>query len=474
MVLPIQKIIIKGLYGHRDIEIPIREGRIVIVGRNGLGKTTVVNIIYLALSQQWDRLLEYDFQEIQIEFLSDTLTLKREFKENLRSSYKRTLLRLKHKLPSPLVKYLTFSDFKIIHDSLSNGFIDDKLISLSDQMEIPSKYLIHMIEEFTDQAGSFNSEVKEKARTILTENMVNSQVLYLPTYRRIEKDLKLIVPDLDDELERFHRRRRFRNKESARTYVELVEFGMEDVGQTFRRIKTELSESSRTQLNNLAGSYLRDVIRGEGDKYDPTEFINLDKQVVSQILGRVEESTLNEQDKNRLQDIVLKLPSFTAKSPPEGEKYIAHYFAKLLEVHRELETREKSIRRFISVCNNYLTDKEFSFDSKSYTISINLPNGRTLNLKDLSSGEKQIVSLFSHLYLHEDENFVLLIDEPELSLSVPWQKQLLPDIWGSERVSFLIAVTHSPFIFENQLDPFSIDLAECITESSPEVTDELS
>ncbi len=70
-----------------------------------------------------------------------------------------------------------------------------------------------------------------------------------------------------------------------------------------------------------------------------------------------------------------------------------------------------------------------------------------LELRMLSSGEKQIVSLFYHLYLSGEKKYIILIDEPELSLSVQWQKRLLPDILASQRCEFLAAVTHSPFIF---------------------------
>lgn len=49
----------------------------------------------------------------------------------------------------------------------------------------------------------------------------------------------------------------------------------------------------------------------------------------------------------------------------------------------------------------------------------------TIDLIQLSSGEKQIVSIFSKLYLESDEKSIIIIDEPELSLSLEWQKMLL-------------------------------------------------
>ncbi|MEO0684253.1 MAG: AAA family ATPase, partial [Cyanobacteria bacterium J06649_11] len=89
-----------------------------------------------------------------------------------------------------------------------------------------------------------------------------------------------------------------------------------------------------------------------------------------------------------------------------------------------------------------------------------------LHLSKLSSGEKQIISFFSKIYLSEsDKRFIILFDEPELSLSMTWQKQLLPDILSSEKCDFLLAVTHSPFIFHNELDGYAIGLNEYVSKT---------
>jgi predicted ATPase len=73
--------------------------------------------------------------------------------------------------------------------------------------------------------------------------------------------------------------------------------------------------------------------------------------------------------------------------------------------------------------------------------------------------------LFSHLYLRGHGIVLVIIDEPELSLSVTWQQQLLPDILETGKCGFLAAVTHSPFIFDNALDSYAVNLKDCISET---------
>jgi len=91
-------------------------------------------------------------------------------------------------------------------------------------------------------------------------------------------------------------------------------------------------------------------------------------------------------------------------------------------------------------------------------------NGRAVDIGSLSSGEKQIISLFALLYLQKKDNLAIFFDEPELSLSIEWQKTLLPDIVNSGKCKLLFATTHSPFIFENDLESNTVDLAEYIQE----------
>ncbi|WP_455292784.1 AAA family ATPase [Vibrio parahaemolyticus] len=91
-------------------------------------------------------------------------------------------------------------------------------------------------------------------------------------------------------------------------------------------------------------------------------------------------------------------------------------------------------------------------------------NGRPVGIESLSSGEKQIISLFALLYLEKKTNLAIFFDEPELSLSMEWQKTLLPDIIDSGKCQFLLATTHSPFIFDNELEEVTVDLAEFIEE----------
>lgn len=66
----------------------------------------------------------------------------------------------------------------------------------------------------------------------------------------------------------------------------------------------------------------------------------------------------------------------------------------------------------------------------------------------LSSGERQILRLFYDL-LRSPEVNVLILDEPEISLQIEWQKVLLQDILRLNPSLQILVATHSPAIVMN-------------------------
>ncbi len=117
------------------------------------------------------------------------------------------------------------------------------------------------------------------------------------------------------------------------------------------------------------------------------------------------------------------------------------------------------INDYITVCQKYLEEtKNISYNETLNKIEFKLnKNDNKIEVKDLSAGEKQIISIFSYLYLIEKIYFIIF-DEPELSISIFWQEELLEDIEKSNNLGFVVA-THSPYIFKknNMQNVFSLN-----------------
>ena len=79
---------------------------------------------------------------------------------------------------------------------------------------------------------------------------------------------------------------------------------------------------------------------------------------------------------------------------------------------------------------------------------------QNLPLHSLSSGEQHELVLHYDLLFKTLPNTVVLIDEPEISLHVAWQKNFLPDLMEIVQISGIDAVvaTHSPYIVSDRDD----------------------
>lgn len=102
------------------------------------------------------------------------------------------------------------------------------------------------------------------------------------------------------------------------------------------------------------------------------------------------------------------------------------------------------IDRFVKIVNGLLTDKTIDFKlSQGFTIQNKL--GLALKPAQLSSGEQQLLLLFCYVLTARDTPTIFMIDEPEISLNVKWQRQLvqsLLDITEGASIQFIFA-SHS-------------------------------
>ena len=93
-------------------------------------------------------------------------------------------------------------------------------------------------------------------------------------------------------------------------------------------------------------------------------------------------------------------------------------------------------------------NKTLKFENSG--ISVETTEGEHIRLASLSSGEKQALRMFiDTLLVHHNS---LLIDEPELSLHVDWQRILMHAMRQLNPDAQLILATHSPEIMADVAD----------------------
>ncbi len=451
---------INKLHETLNFELKFKNNTLILLGENGSCKTTIIKMLYYTLSLQWGKLSQYNFESIEINVDKSIFKIS---KEDLIVSTGAIDERVLRRLPSPIRHaVITMID--------NNRGIDiQRLDELCRRYDFPVEFILQelSIEENPTLFSKSTTQIN-KQRKALIESMQNLKkkvegihVLYLPTYRRIEQELKVVLDGRIDE-DDFMRNRRIMRFQENNNYTELIEFGMRDVDAAINNTLTNLKDSSRSSLNELTLGYLGDIVDKKYETTDTKEISHIDDETIHQIMNRVDDSILSKKRKDKLFNTLQDIKSRgKIRDEHEHEQVVCHYFLKLYEFHQELIKKETSIREFVAVCNRYLENKTMYYDSPSFSFGItsNYDN-HDIKLFQLSSGEKQIVSLFSHLYLSNKNNYLVLIDEPELSLSVKWQKTFLEDVKKGAFCKGIVSVTHSPFIFDNSLDEYAHGIEE--------------
>jgi ABC-type cobalamin/Fe3+-siderophores transport system ATPase subunit len=108
------------------------------------------------------------------------------------------------------------------------------------------------------------------------------------------------------------------------------------------------------------------------------------------------------------------------------------------------------LNNFKSIIDKYLsnTGKTIILNDKNDSLIIKLDN-QEIDIKKLSSGEKQLLIIFLNVLL-ENKPFILLMVEPETSLHVEWQISLIDDLRKIKNNIQIILVTHNPLIMLNR------------------------
>ncbi|NYT66895.1 AAA family ATPase [Alcaligenaceae bacterium] len=442
---------LRGLYGYKDIGIECGEPVSIILAENGVGKTTLMNALYALLSGRISRLTNVDFSEAILKFGENEIIFSKEQAFKKKNLDAKTLLQkrgirelleyginteqildlLLVFIEGGAVKASRHPAFRILYRS-SPYDEDDILIRL--------ERLRSMVYD-----SSYIAEFRKK----VIDAMGGVQVLYLPTYRRIEADFQ------DVSLSRNAPRRRppagdAADSESERD--ELIFFGLSDVEEKLARMTQFIQRSMFESYSKLSGNVI-DTLLGVPQSEYPNNS-PFDMEAVRLMLGRLGKSNTATED---------RLERAIGGASPSDERYkpLVYFLRQLLESYEASRPQELALEEFAKVVNGYLQsggseEKYLVFDKLKLTVEIwNSELERALPFGSLSSGEKQIISIFSRLLLEGKKRHLILIDEPELSLSIEWQRRFLPDILKANSCAQLIAITHSPFVFENELDSFA-------------------
>ena len=444
-----------GVNGYRSIEFKCKHNVKVVSAENGSGKTTLLNALYAILSGKYAALSKLNFSHfiIKLKDMDEMHILKSEvskieegFVEDFKNEYPQ-LLDSRHLLPS-FTEAIVGLSLGQLSEFLSSEWYDYAYhTSPYDREE-----LLEICRSFIEE-HSHKSDRTDEINSYVESGMAGASVLYLPTYRRIEAEMPSTFKKKGGVPFRRNRGVPTSRRRPSRGWSDdqLINFGLEDVETRLNEISNRIRTDTFDAYTRIGGRTLEELIDAPSNSDSNLPDFNIEELKV--VLARLGKSggTVESRVAELIESGDINKPDYA---------YLRAFLSQLLEVYASGKEQESAIESFVNIINSYwknsFSEKSFMFNKEAVSADVyNSLNGKQLKLNSLSSGEKQIVSIFARLYLNENKKYIVLIDEPELSLSIDWQRRFLIDILNSPSCEQLVAITHSPFVFDNDLDPYA-------------------
>lgn len=441
---------ITNLFNQFNVSLPLDEKVNIFLGENGMGKTTILNCLYYVLSGNIEKLNNIIFDSISLTFVGGE---KFSIDHNDISSYVEDYMYGNPPYRRRKVQFeslFTIKELENISKLIREGANEEELkkyyFRVSDVFGMPPSMARRELERYIVQQFQKNMTTKADFNKVITfkkniSEKIDEEILYFPTYRRIEEDMSNLGIDIEKD----------------RVKSRLIQFGMTDVEKNIEALLQTIKSVAITGFAKMTGVLLKQYLNGELSDVENYK-VEQNKLVIA--LARIGDE-IEEQDKQRIIELVNCLDIYNSEN-----RYLLNLIKNLIDSYERQNKYDERVKTFTSICNNYFNGKKYIYDETNVELGIyKEKTKKPISIQNLSSGEKQIISVFSKLYIENIENCIILFDEPELSLSIKWQNMFLPDVVNSGKCSTLIAVTHSPFIFDNEFDDLAKDMGNCLSEN---------
>ena len=392
----------------------------IIIGRNGTGKTTFMNILHAVLTVDINELSENDFKSVTV------LLSREEDKHTIQ-------VRKVEGDPYPVAEYTMPSEIKQV-----------RLISTEDK-RIPYSLRRKLLEE--------SLEIRNELGALVS-------VASLSVYRLRN----------DDEYE-------VKDRYGSR-FISPVDYRLSQALQGLTQFQLELAQQASGISEQLQSDVLASILYGEDDATDTAEPIdfNKDKEREDLIEAYKQLNSFNEVidakisfHVNSIDDVMQKIGEDELLSqqgthqtidikPLEARRKTRRIIDLSLEAKKETQETYSQLELFLKIIKEFMFEKDFKFNSGRLVIS---NDSGQIDYTRLSSGEKQLIILLVEALLQNQHPHIFLADEPELSLHIAWQREIIPAVRQINPNAQVIVATHSPEI-ASKYRGFIFDMEELV------------
>ena len=389
--MKLKRVSIKGLNNKVDCDFNFHDDINIVTGINGCGKTTLLKMLWYAISGN----IEYLISEINFESFE-----------------------------------LETSHFYLCLNKKNSG--------------VEWKYIFNEIrrEGFINSGEYISSKEINSLQPLIIE--INTSSLFFPTFRRIEGGYSIINTETVRRIKTPEKNiSPYRIPSSipspiSRPFPIVGTFGM---GQSERNI-AHINISIKDEFNNLSNRISIGLHRFICS-ISTHDLVSLLSSRHADILEQINKysNVLN----NSLINKIESIKSGIEDNKEESLAILSNLQKEARNVNNKRDELLLPFKILSELVEKVMHYKGVTFDDFTLGELIN-----TIDSRLLSSGEQQMLSFLCYNAFYQDS--VIFIDEPELSLHPDWQRRLFPNLMKQQSSNQFIVATHSPMIYSKYSD----------------------
>ncbi len=426
----------KNVYGYLNFDISFNDKLSFLVGGNGSGKSTILKLIQAILTPNLRDIYLVPFETITLLINIEEIKYKINVsKEDTGITISVSNIQNELKLPNKDIEELSYILAK--GDNLFNRELfhhrDNDTFKFIQKLDVPlflglerldntgydeDRYDRH--EQIIIRDGQRIIRKNRYAEGSLAISLRETQIIVQSVYERIKRKEDLFRRQLRDKI-----------LLSSFNYADINDFIYEN--NKIKQISLEEQKNIMSKKEDISNALKNLGFDKNKDFKEMELFFEKIEELFSEMANSKEDGIniawlINKSQIDRIQKLIELI---------EGN-------------NKKVQKNFELINKFIETMNHFLNDTGKSIEIDNIgALKIKKPNGDKVSIEALSSGERQLIVMFSHLIFKNESNpsGIFIIDEPELSLHIDWQKDFIRYATESNPNTQLILATHSPDIF---------------------------
>ncbi|MDA8446671.1 AAA family ATPase [Paracidovorax valerianellae] len=442
----ITRIQVDGMHGQFNVDIQLKSGLNVLYGQNGRGKTTLLHLIANTLELDFDRFKYLRFELIDISVSNGSVIKIRPEKDE-----------------SGILVSLDGNELQWREDGSENSNLHRRILRsvLGNRPNyLPAfRSILERVRNDSFLGALTPSQQQEFDKIRIAEARVMREDGVLP----VRYPSRTEGPSLTAQ-KTLQCRQWFGGFSPIIRYPSIGEV-TDKLETEFRDAELETAAFERRMFSDFFLGTMRALLSGQDL---PSE------QEVETLLQRIRTAVVEEESNPEpyephgpqiIHQLAQAVDSVAAEAARAGaaERRVLRLYADMLEQRgRERRSSFEKIKKFETAVNKFLDNKTLHiaegrrYAPRSRSTYVESENYQQYPLTSLSSGERQVLTMLFSASRLSAMSGSFLIDEPELSLHIDWQRIVLAELMAQAGGRQIIACTHSPEVGADHIDAVQV------------------